>query len=310
MDTDIALMFPGQGSQALGMLADLADAFEVVGATFEEASDAVGEDLWALAQHGPEADLDRTENTQPVLLAACVAVSRSWRAAGGPKPTIAAGHSLGEYSALVAAGALNLADATRLVRSRGQAMQAAVPQGAGAMAAILGLDDEAVEQCCAQAADGDVVSAANYNAPGQVVIAGQAAAVDRAIAACKAAGARRAMALSVSVPSHCALMKPAVETLSEALEALEISAPEFPVVQNVDAAVADDADGIRSRLVDQLHAPVRWTDCVRAIKATGATRLGECGPGKVLSGMVKRIDRELTAQALGSVEGLRSALGG
>ena len=310
MDTDIALMFPGQGSQALGMLADLADAFEVVGATFEEASDAVGEDLWALAQHGPEADLDRTENTQPVLLAASVAVSRSWQAAGGPKPAIAAGHSLGEYSALVAAGALNLSDATRLVRSRGQAMQAAVPQGAGAMAAILGLDDEAVEQCCAQAADGDVVSAANYNAPGQVVIAGQAAAVDRAIAACKAAGARRAMALSVSVPSHCALMKPAVETLSEALEALEISAPEFPVVQNVDAAVADDADGIRSRLVDQLHAPVRWTDCVRAIKATGATRLGECGPGKVLSGMVKRIDRELTAQALGSVEGLRSALGG
>ena len=310
MHTDFALMFPGQGSQALGMLADLAEAYEVVGATFEEASDAVGDDLWALAQHGPEADLDRTENTQPVLLAASVAVYRCWQVAGGTEPAIAAGHSLGEYSALVAAGALTLADATRLVRSRGRAMQAAVPQGAGAMAAILGLDDDSVEQCCVEAAEGDVVSAANYNAPGQVVIAGQAAAVDRAIAACKAAGAKRAMALSVSVPSHCALMKPAVETLAEALEALEITAPAFPVVQNVDAAVADGADGIRSRLVDQLHAPVRWTECVRAIKASGATRLGECGPGKVLAGMVKRIDRELTAQALGTVDGLRSALDG
>ena len=310
MHTDFALMFPGQGSQALGMLADLAEAYEVVGATFEEASDAVGDDLWALAQHGPEADLDRTENTQPVLLAASVAVYRCWQLAGGTEPAIAAGHSLGEYSALVAAGALTLADATRLVRSRGRAMQAAVPQGAGAMAAILGLDDDSVEQCCVEAAEGDVVSAANYNAPGQVVIAGQAAAVDRAISACKAAGAKRAMALSVSVPSHCALMKPAVETLAEALEALEITAPAFPVVQNVDAAVADGADGIRSRLVDQLHAPVRWTECVRAIKASGATRLGECGPGKVLAGMVKRIDRELTAQALGTVDGLRSALDG
>ena len=310
MHTDFALMFPGQGSQALGMFADLAEAYEVVGATFEEASDAVGDDLWALAQYGPEADLDRTENTQPVLLAASVAVYRCWQAAGGTEPAIAAGHSLGEYSALVAAGALTLADAARLVRSRGQAMQAAVPQGAGAMAAILGLDDDSVEQCCVEAAEGDVVSAANYNAPGQVVIAGQAAAVDRAIAACKAAGAKRAMALSVSVPSHCALMKPAVETLAEALEALEITAPAFPVVHNVDAAVADGADGIRSRLVDQLHAPVRWTECVRAIKASGATRLGECGPGKVLAGMVKRIDRELTAQALGTVDGLRSALDG
>ena len=310
MRTDLALMFPGQGSQALGMLADLAEAFDVVGATFEEASDALGEDLWALSQQGPEADLDRTENTQPVLLAASVAVYRSWRAAGGDAPTIAAGHSLGEYSALVAAEALTLADATRLVRRRGRAMQAAVPQGAGAMAAILGLNDEAVEQCCAETAEGDIVSAANYNAPGQVVIAGQAGAVSRAIAACKAAGAKRAMALSVSVPSHCALMSPAAETLLEALDALEISAPAFPVVQNVDASVAADAEGIRARLVNQLHAPVRWADCVRAVKRAGATRLAECGPGKVLSSMIKRIDRELTAQALGSVDGLRLALDG
>ena len=189
-------------------------------------------------------------------------------------------------------------------------MQAAVPQGAGAMAAILGLNDEAVEQCCAETAEGDIVSAANYNAPGQVVIAGQAGAVSRAIAACKAAGAKRAMALSVSVPSHCALMSPAAETLLEALDALEISAPAFPVVQNVDASVAADAEGIRARLVNQLHAPVRWTDCVRAVKRAGATRLAECGPGKVLSSMIKRIDRELTAQALGSVDGLRLALDG
>ena len=308
MSSHFAMMFPGQGSQALGMLADLAEAHGVVGETFAEASDALGEDLWALAQEGPEDALNRTENTQPVLLAASVAVYRAWIAAGGGAPVVAAGHSLGEYSALVAAGALGLADATRLVRLRGQAMQAAVPQGAGAMAAILGLDDADVERCCAEAAGEGTVSAANYNAPGQVVIAGDAAAVDRAIEACKGAGAKRAMALAVSVPSHCALMQGTVEPLRDALAGVDLATPAFPVVHNVDATVAADADGIRTRLVDQLHAPVRWTACVAAMKDAGATTLYECGPGKVLSGMIKRIDRDLTAAALGSADALGAAL--
>jgi [acyl-carrier-protein] S-malonyltransferase len=309
MSSNVAMMFPGQGSQTLGMLADLAEAHGAVAETFAEASDALGEDLWALAQQGPEDALNRTENTQPVLLAASVAVYGAWRAAGGAAPVVASGHSLGEYSALVAAGALGLADATRLVRLRGQAMQAAVPQGAGAMAAILGLDDAAVEACCAEAAGDGVVSAANYNAPGQVVIAGDAAAVDRAIEACKGAGAKRAMALSVSVPSHCALMEGAVEPLREALAGIELAAPEFPVIHNVDASVSADADGIRARLVDQLHAPVRWTACVAAMKDAGASTLHECGPGKVLTGMIKRIDRDLTASAIGSADALTAALG-
>lgn len=302
------MMFPGQGSQALGMLADLAAARPVVTETFAEASEALGEDLWRLAQDGPEETLNRTEHTQPVLLAASVAVYRAWLDAGGTAPAVAAGHSLGEYSALVAAGTIGLADATRLVRLRGRAMQSAVPEGTGSMAAILGLDDADVERCCAEAAGDGVVSAANFNAPGQVVIAGDAAAVARAIEACKAAGAKRAMALAVSVPSHCALMSDAVAHLSEALDDISFAAPTFPVIQNVDAAASADVDGIRSRLLDQLHAPVRWTACVEAMKAAGAERLLECGPGKVLSGMIKRIDRELVAAPIGSVDALDAAI--
>lgn len=302
------MMFPGQGSQALGMLADLAAARPVVTETFSEASEALGEDLWRLAQDGPEETLNRTEHTQPVLLAASVAVYRAWLDAGGAAPAVAAGHSLGEYSALVAAGSIELADATRLVRLRGRAMQSAVPEGTGSMAAILGLDDADVERCCAEAAGDGVVSAANFNAPGQVVIAGDAAAVERAIEACKAAGAKRAMPLAVSVPSHCALMSDAVAALSEALDDISLAAPAFPVIQNVDAAASADVDGIRSRLLDQLHAPVRWTACVQAMKAAGAERLLECGPGKVLSGMIKRIDRDLVAAPIGSVDALDAAI--
>lgn len=303
-----AMMFPGQGSQALGMLADLAAARPVVTETFAEASEALGEDLWHLAQEGPEETLNRTEWTQPVLLAASVAVYRAWLDAGGAAPVVAAGHSLGEYSALVAAGTLTLPDATRLVNLRGRAMQDAVPEGTGSMAAILGLEDEAVERCCAEAAGDGVVAAANFNAPGQVVIAGDVDAVGRAIDVCRAAGAKRAMALAVSVPSHCALMREAVEPLREALDGTTLSAPAFPVIQNVDARASDDVDAIRSRLLDQLHAPVRWTACVLAMKAAGAARLLECGPGRVLTGMIKRIDRELVAAPIGSVDALDAAL--
>ena len=308
MSTTLGMMFPGQGSQAVGMLADLAATHAVVRGSFEEASDALGQDLWALAQEGPAEDLDRTENTQPVLLTASVAVWRAWREAGGSVPMVAAGHSLGEYSALVAAGVLSLADAVRLVRARARAMQEAVPAGQGAMAAILGLDDAEVEQCCAAVAGDGVVSAANYNAPGQVVIAGDAAAVDCAVAACREAGARRAMSLAVSVPSHCALMQPATAILTEALDRIEFADPAFPVIQNVDARAAEDAAGIRRRLIDQLHAPVRWSDCVGAMAAAGAERLLECGPGKVLSGLVRRIDRSLDAAPLGEPGAFDEAL--
>ena len=302
------MMFPGQGSQALGMLADLAADHAAITETFDEASDALDEDLWALAQEGPEQTLNRTENTQPVLLAASVAVYRAWRAAGGPAPCVAAGHSLGEYSALVAGDGLSLFDGVRLVRLRGRAMQESVPEGAGAMAAILGLDDDAVERCCAEAAGEGVVSAANYNAPGQVVIAGDAAAVDRAIAACRSAGAKRAMPLRVSVPSHCALMREAVAPLREALAEVEVTVPAFPVIHDVDARPGGSAEEIRQRLLDQLHAPVRWTACVAAMRDAGARTVLECGPGRTLAAMVKRIDRDLVAAPLGTADAFRSAL--
>lgn len=301
-------MFPGQGSQALGMLADLAEARPVVTETFAEASEALGEDLWQLAQEGPVETLNRTAHTQPVLLAASVAVYRAWRDAGGSAPAIAAGHSLGEYSALVAAGSLELADATRIVRLRGSAMQDAVPEGQGSIAAILGLDDASVEHCCVEAAGDEVVSPANYNAPGQVVIAGDAAAVARAIDACKAAGAKKAMPLAMSVPSHCSLLREAVAPLREALDAVVLAEPAFPIVHNVDATIGEDLAGIRSRLLDQLFMPVRWVDCVLAMKTAGAARLIECGPGKVLSGLAKRIDRALPAAPIGTVDAFDAAL--
>ena len=287
-----AIVFPGQGSQAVGMLAALAAEHPQVEATFQEASEALGCDLWALASAGPAERLNRTENTQPALLAAGVAVWRVWQAAGGARPVAMAGHSLGEYTALVCAGALGFPEAIRLVAERGKAMQAAVPAGQGAMAALLGLDDAAVERLCAEASEGDdLVSAANYNSPGQVVIAGAAPAVERAIALAKTAGAKRAVALAVSVPSHCALMQPAAERLRGLLEDIALTAPAIPVIQNVDAAAQDTAEAIRDRLIQQLSHSVLWTESVRRMAAMGVDRLIEAGPGKVLAGLTRRIDK-------------------
>ncbi|EKF75206.1 malonyl CoA-ACP transacylase [Alcanivorax hongdengensis A-11-3] len=305
----IAFVFPGQGSQSLGMLADFADQTPVRQA-FQEASGALDLDLWELAQQGPQEALNQTENTQPLLLTAGVALWKLWEQSGGPRPTLLAGHSLGEYTALSCAGVINLGDAVRLVRTRGQLMQQAVAQGEGSMAAILGLQDQQVRDACQQAAEGDVVEAVNFNAPGQVVIAGSAAAVERAIAACKDAGAKRAMALPVSVPSHCALMKPAAQKLAETLQSINFHAAEIPVINNVDVAVESDPAQIRDALIRQLYSPVRWVETVQALKDKGATRLFECGPGKVLSGLVKRIDRELDARPLETDAAFQAALKG
>lgn len=304
----LAFVFPGQGSQTLGMLSDLAAGHHVIRATFDSASAALGQDLWALAQAGPEADLNRTENTQPVLLAAGVAVFRAWQAAGGRNPDFLAGHSLGEYTALVAAGALSLEDGVRLVSLRGRLMQQAVPAGEGAMAAILGLDDDTVRQCCAEASAAGVVEAVNFNAPGQVVIAGASAAVAAAIEKLKAAGAKRALPLPVSVPSHCALMKPAAEHLKVALADISFNTPGIPVVQNVAARVEPDADAIRDALVRQLYNPVLWVQTVEALAQQGVTRALECGPGKVLCGLNKRIVKEMECASLENAEAFAAAL--
>jgi [acyl-carrier-protein] S-malonyltransferase len=304
----LGFVFPGQGSQSVGMLADIATAFPQVREHFERAGDAIDRPLWRIVSQGPDADLVRTEITQPALLTAGVALWQVWRDEGGEVPVCVAGHSLGEYSALVCAGALSFTDAVRLVHRRGQLMQAAVPQGQGAMAAILGLDDAAVEQACA-GVDG-VVSAANYNAPGQVVIAGTAAAVEAAVERCKAAGARRATLLPVSGPFHCALMRPAQEAFAADLQSASLTLPQIPVVQNVDAAAHDDVESIRANLLQQISRPVLWTACVQAMAGRGVTRAFECGPGKVLCGLIKRIDKSLAADSLGSLEGLRNALAG
>ncbi len=298
--SQLAFVFPGQGSQSLGMLTELAAAHPVVKTTFDEASGGAGVDLWALSQQGPVEELNRTEFTQPALLAASIAVWRAWQAAGGATPALLAGHSLGEYSALVAAGALSLADAAGLVRARGQLMQAAVPEGVGAMAAILAADDAVIAECCVEAAEGEVVAPANFNSPGQTVIAGNAGAVDRAIAKLAGRGVKKAIRLPVSVPSHTALMRGAAEKLAERIAALRWSAPAIPVVQNADAAVHAELAAIQDGLVRQLYSPVRWTECVLELKRRGATRLVECGPGKVLAGLVKRIDKELDARAIGT----------
>lgn len=303
-----AAVFPGQGSQSVGMLADLAAAHPEVRHTFEEASEALGRDLWRLSQEGPAEALDATENTQPAMLAAGVAVWRVWQAQGGCAPRAMAGHSLGEYTALVCGGALDFAEAVSLVAERARQMQAAVPAGQGAMAAILGLDDEAVRAVCAEVANGEVVEAVNFNAPGQVVIAGHAAAVERAVAAAKAAGARRAVPLAVSAPSHCALMEPAAEALAPRLAAARITPPAVPVWQNVDAAPHATADEIRTALETQLYRPVRWTDTVRGLAGQGVTHLIEFGPGKVLTGLVRRIDRALTGLAVNDLASLDKAL--
>ena len=295
---DLAFVFPGQGSQSVGMLAEMAASNPLVEQTFAEASAAMGIDLWSLCQNGPEQELNRTENTQPALLAASVAVWRIWKAAGGPLPSLLAGHSLGEYSALVASGALGLVDAAKLVAERGRLMQQAVPKGQGAMAAILGLEDQQVVDVCLQAAAGDVVSAANLNSPGQVVVAGDDVAVERAMVLAKEVGARRVLRLAVSAPSHCELMRPAAEGLAERLIEVEIKSPEIPVLHNVDVASHRDPGAIREALVRQLYRPVRWVETIQAMAAEGVSKIAECGPGKVLAGLNRRIDRSIESRAL------------
>lgn len=296
----LAFVFPGQGSQSVGMLAELAQAHASVQASFEEASEGAGIDLWTLSQQGPESQLNRTEYTQPALLAASVAVWRAWRESGGALPSALAGHSLGEYSALVAAGAISLHDAAHLVRLRGQAMQAAAPEGSGAMAAVLGADDALVEEVCREASGAQVVVPANYNSPGQIVIGGHAEALDKALALLAERGVRKAMKLAVSVPSHTPLMREAADRLAEAMNACVWREPSIPVVQNVDAQIHHGGASIREALVGQLYQPVRWTQCVQALAARGVTRIAECGPGKVLTGLAKRIDKGIEARAIGT----------
>ena len=306
--SNLAFVFPGQGSQSVGMLAELAAAHGEVKATFDEASQGAGVDLWALSQQGPEDQLNRTENTQPALLAASVAVWRVWQKLGGAQPAQLAGHSLGEYSALVCADALSLHDAAALVAERGRLMQAAVPAGTGAMAAILGGDDAQIAQVCDEVAQGQVVAPANYNSPGQLVIAGNAEAVDRALARLAELGVKKAVKLAVSVPSHCMLMRDAADRLGERMASLSWQLPAIPVVQNAEAKRYDTIDDIRGALQRQLYLPVRWTECVQALAAGGATRIAECGPGKVLAGLVKRIDKGIEALAIGAPADLAAAL--
>ncbi|ASM95303.1 ACP S-malonyltransferase [Vibrio vulnificus] len=299
-----AIVFPGQGSQAVGMLADLGEQYEIVKQTFAQASEALGYDLWALVQNGPAEDLNQTFRTQPALLASSVAIWRVWQELGLAQPDNLAGHSLGEYSALVCAGVIDFQEAIKLVELRGQLMQEAVPAGTGAMYAIIGLDDEAIAKACEEAAQGDVVSPVNFNSPGQVVIAGSKDAVERAGALCKEAGAKRALPLPVSVPSHCALMKPAAEKLAVALESIEFKAPQLPVINNVDVVAETDPAKIKDALVRQLYSPVRWTESVELMSSQGVEKLLEMGPGKVLTGLTKRIVKSLEAVAVNDVASL------
>ena len=304
----LGFVFPGQGSQSVGMMSAYAD-LPVVRDTFEEASQLLGQDLWSLVQNGPADELNLTTNTQPAMLAAGVGVFRAWSAAGGAPPRVMAGHSLGEYSALVAAGAIEFSDAAPLVRFRAQCMQQAVPSGVGAMAAVLGLDDEGVRAACAQATrDGEVAEAANLNAPGQVVIAGHKSAVERAVAVSKAMGAKRAMLLPMSVPSHCSLMKPAAEQLRQRLAAVPLYVPKISVLQNADVTAVTSTEALRQALIRQLVHPVRWVETIRAIAATGATHVVECGPGKVLAGLNKRIAPEVQSLSLSDGAAVHSAI--
>lgn len=285
----LAFVFPGQGSQSVGMMNALAAEFSVVKQTFAEASQALGKDLWQLVERGPEEKLNQTEITQPVMLAAGVATWRAWLVANGPRPQYMAGHSLGEYSALVCAEALDFAEAMKLVADRARFMQQAVPAGQGAMAAILGMEDDAVRKLCAQAARGEVLDAVNFNSPGQVVIAGAASAVTRAIEQSKAAGAKRAVLLPVSVPAHCRLMHPAAQQMGERLKQAQIRRPQIPVIHNTHVQAESDPQAIRNALVRQIESPVRWVETIQKMAADGVTQIVECGPGKVLTGLNKRI---------------------
>jgi [acyl-carrier-protein] S-malonyltransferase len=311
MNKQIAFVFPGQGSQSVGMLADLNEAFPIVKQTFDEASDVFGRDMWALAQQGPEQELAQTEITQPIMLIAGVAAWRAWCQASDIRPTLMAGHSLGEYTAYVCADAITLADGVALVKRRGELMRDACPGGQGKMAAILGMEDDAIKSVCADAAQGEVVQAVNFNAPGQVVIAGHSTAVDRAIELAKKAGARKAMPLAVSVPCHSDLMRAASEELAAKLNAIQFNNPVIPVVNNIDARIELDPGKIREKLIVQLYSPVLWVDSVKTMAEQGITRMVECGPGKVLSGMNKRIVRELevfNVQDKASLDATLSAL--
>ncbi|HKJ18143.1 MAG TPA: ACP S-malonyltransferase [Xanthomonadales bacterium] len=308
MNSETVFLFPGQGSQSVGMLSDLYHNHSVAEKTFNEASDVLGYDLWDICQNGPETRLNQTEVTQPAMLAADVATWRIWCDLGGAAPTQMAGHSLGEYAALVAADSIDFKDAARLVSLRGKLMQTATPEGTGAMAAVLGLEDQQVEKICQDVTSGTTVSCANFNSPGQVVIAGHTGAVEKACEAAKAAGARRAILLPVSVPSHCVLMKGAAEQLSNALDDIEIRTPAIPVAHNIDGRSRMDPSEIRSALSAQLWQPVQWTATMNGYAAMGVSRMAECGPGKVLSGLARRVSRELKCTALIDSESISTTI--
>ena len=304
----LAFVFPGQGSQKIGMLADLSSQYSLVAETFSEASSALGYDLWDLVQNGSQDDINLTERTQPLLLAASVAIWRVWQHKGGAQPVLMAGHSLGEWSALVCAGVVAFGDAVKLVQQRGKFMQEAVPAGQGAMAAIIGLDDASIIDACKQAEQGEVVAAVNFNSPGQVVIAGAAGAVERASALCKEAGAKRALPLPVSAPFHTSLMRPAAEKLAEQIYNTSFSTPDIPVVHNVTAEPESNPEKIKALMIEQIFSAVRWVDCVNTLSARGIATTIECGPGKVLSGLNKRINKDLNTLSIETPEELLGAL--
>lgn len=305
---NLAFIFPGQGSQKVGMLADLAAAYPVVEETFAEASEVLGYNLWQLSQEGPQEELNKTECTQPLLLTSSVAIWRVWQQQGGALPALLTGHSLGEWSALVCGGIVQFQDAVKIVQLRGRYMQEAVPAGEGAMAAIIGLDDAAINKACEEAAQGDVVAAVNFNSPGQVVIAGSAGAVDRASELCKDAGAKRAMPLPVSAPFHTSLMKPAADRLLETIDETVFAAPQIPVIHNVTAGSESDPEAIKRLMFEQIYTPVPWVDCTKALVAAGIEVAVECGPGKVLAGLCKRIDKSISAYGAEAPADIEKAL--
>ena len=306
--SQLAFVFPGQGSQKIGMLAELADQYPSVKETFDQASDALGYNMWDLIQQGEQEEINLTERTQPILLASSVAIWRLWNEHKGAQPSQMAGHSLGEWSALVCSGVVDFADGLKIVRARGQYMQQAVPVGEGAMAAIIGLDDQAILDACKNSQSQGVVDAVNFNAPGQVVIAGSSAAVEAAMDLCKEAGAKRALPLPVSAPFHTSLMKPAADNLADLVNSVSFSAPQVPVIHNVHARTESDPEVIKALMLEQIYSPVKWVDCVKQLKNNGATTLVECGPGKVLSGLTKRIDREISSLSTDNVADFTAAL--
>ena len=308
ISNNLAMVFPGQGSQKVGMLAAYHEEFQCFAETFASASEVLGFDLWALIQNGPEEKINLTENTQPILLTSSVAIWRVWQELGGPQPAYMAGHSLGEWSALVCAGVVSLNDAVKLVQLRGRYMQEAVPVGVGAMAAIIGLSDDVIKEICSKHQALGVVSAVNFNAPGQVVIAGKKEAVEAASAECKSAGAKRALPLPVSAPFHTSMMLPAAERLAKDMENVEFADPKTPIVHNVTAKTEASGAEIKKLMIEQIAAPVRWVECVEALASSEITHAAECGPGKVLAGMIKRIDKSVSSNALETPDSLRTAL--